>query len=78
MSDRTVHRDAINLQEKFTVQVLQDVFTYDHDVDQPNLVRISNLSSSNPMKTTMKKPPSSRGFPAVCVFQNAYIFVSGG
>ena len=26
----------------------------------------------------MKSPPSSRGFPALCVYSDAYIFVSGG
>ena len=60
------------------MQVLQDVFTYDHDCDQPNLVCISKIASGSPIKNAMSKPLSSRGFPALCVFQDSYIFVSGG
>lgn len=66
------------MNEKFSVQVIQDVFTYDHDRSQPDLVRISDIASGSPVKTTMRKPPSSRGFPALCVYNNAFIFVSGG
>ena len=69
---------TIDVQEKFSVQVLTDVYTYDHDVQQPSFVRISAISSGRPVKTVMKTPPSSRGFPALCTYNNAYIFVSGG
>ena len=77
-SERVESENAIDVQEKFTIQVLQDVYTLDHDKSQISLTRISDIGSGRPIKTVMKGPPSSRGFPALCVFQNAYIFVSGG
>ena len=55
-SGRIVSVDTINVQEYFTVQVLQDLYSYAHDVSETSLVRYSDLSSGRPLKTEMKNP----------------------
>ena len=77
-SGRIQSDTAIEVQEKFACQVFHDVYTLDHDKQQTSLTRISNLTSGRPEKTAMRNPPNSRGFPAVCVYNSAHIFVSGG
>ena len=74
---KIVAADTIDMQEHFTVQVLQDLYSYAHDTSQTSLIRYATLGSK-PMKTEMRKPPVARGFPALAVYNSAFIFISGG